>query len=620
MENVCLSKDSRSHPAPIKLPGSQGLARGCRMTLLQESIIYLLAAIISVPISKRLGFGSVLGYLCAGILIGPFGFGFVHHAEHILHFAELGVVFLLFIIGLELKPTRLWVMRKMVFGLGTAQVLVSASVIAALAWLYGLGAEASVVIGLVLALSSTAFVLQMLAEKKQLATQYGRAAFSILLLQDLAVIPLIAILPLLGAQAGADSGFDITEVGIMIGTLALLIIGGRMALKPVLYTVAAAGIPELFTATALLVVIGSALLMEFAGMSMVLGAFIAGMLLADSEYRHQLEADIAPFKGLLLGLFFIAVGMSVNVNLLLEMPGRIMLFVAGLMVSKALVLIILARLFGMCDRRNALSLAAVMSQGGEFAFVLFALAARERLLPAGLIDELILAVAVSMLLTPFVYLFNEYLGSKLGSSASPDFDDIPEEHHEVIIAGFGRVGQIVGRLVRSIGKPFTALEIDSSQVDIVRRYGNAVHFGDAARSEVLRAAGASRAKILVIATADMETSLHIAETAKRQFPNLTIIARAHNRRHAHMLMDVGVDRIFRDTLLSSLAMGESVLSKLGFDESDVRHVSDTFRDADEKLLLEQYAMHESEDKLIQSAKDAARELESILERDLERQG
>jgi monovalent cation:proton antiporter-2 (CPA2) family protein len=584
------------------------------MTLLQESIIYLLAAIISVPISKRLGFGSVLGYLCAGI------FGFVHHAEHILHFAELGVVFLLFIIGLELKPTRLWVMRKMVFGLGTAQVLVSASVIAALAWLYGLGAEASVVIGLVLALSSTAFVLQMLAEKKQLATQYGRAAFSILLLQDLAVIPLIAILPLLGAKAGVDSGFDITEVGIMIGTLALLIIGGRLALKPVLYTVAAAGIPELFTATALLVVIGSALLMEFAGMSMVLGAFIAGMLLADSEYRHQLEADIAPFKGLLLGLFFIAVGMSVNVSLLLEMPGRIMLFVAGLMVSKALVLIILARLFGMCDRRNALSLAAVMSQGGEFAFVLFALAARERLLPAGLIDELILAVAVSMLLTPFVYLFNEYLGSKLGSSASPDFDDIPEEHHEVIIAGFGRVGQIVGRLLRSIGKPFTALEIDSSQVDIVRRYGNAVHFGDAARSEVLRAAGASRAKILVIATADMETSLHIAETAKRQFPNLTIIARAHNRRHAHMLMDVGVDRIFRDTLLSSLAMGESVLSKLGFDESDVRHVSDTFRDADEKLLLEQYAMHESEDKLIQSAKDAARELESILERDLERQG
>ena len=590
------------------------------MTILQESIIYLLAAIISVPISKRLGFGSVLGYLCAGILIGPFGFGFIHEPEHILHFAELGVVFLLFIIGLELKPARLWIMRKMVFGLGTAQVLVSAAVIAVLAWLYGLEAQTSVVVGLILALSSTAFVLQMLAEKKQLNTQFGRAAFSILLLQDLAVIPLIALLPLLGARAGLDSGFDPVEVGMMIGTLVLLIVGGRLALKPVLSTVAAAGIPELFTATALLVVIGSALLMEFAGMSMVLGAFIAGMLLADSEYRHQLEADIAPFKGLLLGLFFIAVGMSVNISLLLDIPGRIMLLVAGLMVSKAVVLIVLARLFGMCDRPNALSLAAVMSQGGEFAFVLFALAARERLVPAGVIDELILAVAVSMLLTPFVYLLNERFSAKLGKAEAPQFDDIPEEEHEVIIAGFGRVGQIVGRLLQSINKPFTALEIDSSQVDIVRRYGNSVHFGDAARPEVLRAAGATHAKILVLATADMETSLHIAETAKRQFPNLTIIARAHNRRHAHKLMDIGVDKIFRDTLLSSLAMGESVLAKLGFDDTDVRHVSDTFRDADEKLLMEQYAMHESEEKLIQSAKDAARELESILEQDLRRQG
>ena len=590
------------------------------MTILQESIIYLLAAIISVPISKRLGFGSVLGDLCAGILIGPFGFGFIHEPEHILHFAELGVVFLLFIIGLELKPSRLWVMRKMVFGLGTAQVLASAAAIAALAWLYGLETRTSIVIGLILALSSTAFVLQMLAEKKQLATQYGRAAFSILLLQDLAVIPLIAILPLLSASAGLESGFDATKFGMMIGTLALLIVGGRLALKPVLYVVAAAGIPELFTATALLVVIGSALLMEFAGMSMVLGAFIAGMLLADSEYRHQLEADIAPFKGLLLGLFFIAVGMSVNINLLLEVPGRIMLFVVGLMASKALVLAVLARLFGMCDRRNALSLAAVMSQGGEFAFVLFALAARENLVPAALIDELILAVAVSMLLTPFVYLFNERFGAAPGRPESPQFDNIPEEDHEVIIAGFGRVGQIVGRLLQSINKPFTALEIDSSQVDIVRRYGNSVHFGDAARPEVLRAAGAARAKILVLATTDMETSLHIAETAKRQFPNLTIIARAHNRRHAHKLMDVGADFIFRDTLLSSLAMGETVLAKLGFSEGDVNHISSTFREADEKLLVEQFELRDSEDRLIQSARDAARELESILEQDLRRQG
>ena len=588
------------------------------MTLLQESIIYLLAAIISVPISKRLGFGSVLGYLAAGIIIGPFGFAFIHESQHILHFAELGVVLLLFIIGLELKPSRLWVMRKMVFGLGTAQVLISALVLGLLAWLYGLGATTSAVIGLILALSSTAFVLQMLAEKKQLTSHYGRAAFSILLLQDLAVIPLLAILPLLGVKAVTAGGFDLTGAGIGIATIAALIIGGRFLLKPTLHMVAAAGIPELFTATALLVVIGAALLMEVAGMSMVLGAFLAGMLLADSEYRHQLEADIAPFKGLLLGLFFIAVGMSVNINLLLEVPAKILLFVTALMLAKALVLIPLARLFGMCDWRNALSLAAVMSQGGEFAFVLFAVATRERLIPAALIDDLILAVAVSMLLTPFVYLLNERFGKTLEKPVEPDFDEPPDDRHEVIIAGFGRVGQIVGRLLTSIDKPFTALEIDSSQVHIVRRYGNSVHFGDASRSEVLRAAGAGHAKVLVLATAAMGTSLHIAETAKRQFPNLTIVARAHNRRHAHKLMDAGVDHIIRDTLLSSIAMGERVLERLGLDDNDVHHVSDMFRERDEKLLLEQHAIQNSEEKLIQSAKDSARELESILEQDRRR--
>ena len=588
------------------------------MSLLQESIIYLLAAIISVPISKRLGFGSVLGYLAAGIIIGPFGFAFIHEPQHILHFAELGVVFLLFIIGLELKPSRLWVMRKMVFGLGTAQVLVSALVIGLLAWLYGLGATTSAVIGLILALSSTAFVLQMLAEKKQLTSNYGRAAFSILLLQDLAVIPLLAILPLLGVKAVTAGGFDLTGAGIGVATIAALIIGGRLLLKPTLHMVAAAGIPELFTATALLVVIGAALLMELAGMSMVLGAFLAGMLLADSEYRHQLEADIAPFKGLLLGLFFIAVGMSVNINLLLEVPAKILLFVAALMLAKALVLIPLARLFGMCDWRNALSLAAVMSQGGEFAFVLFAVATRERLIPAALIDELILAVAVSMLLTPFVYLLNERFGKTLEKPAEPDFDEPPDDRHEVIIAGFGRVGQIVGRLLTSIDKPFTALEIDSSQVDIVRRYGNSVHFGDASRSEVLRAAGAGDAKVLVLATAAMETSLRIAATARRQFPNLTVVARAHNRRHAHKLMDAGVDHIIRDTLLSSIAMGERVLEKLGLDDNDVRHVSAMFRERDEKLLFEQHAIQDSEEKLIQSSRDSARELESILEQERQR--
>jgi len=585
------------------------------MSFLGESLVYLLAAVISVPISRKLGFGSVLGYLAAGIIIGPFGFALISDAEHILHFAELVVVLLLFIVGLELKPARLWVMRRMVFGLGAMQVLMSAIAITELAWMLGLTTSAAVVVGLVLALSSTAFVLQLLAEKKQLGATHGRAAFSILLFQDLAAIPLIAILPLLGANATFDDGIDFLQIGLMIATIGGLVVGGRLLLRPVLQIAANSGIPEIFTATSLLVVIGSALLMQFAGMSMVLGAFIAGMLLADSEYRHQLEADIAPFKGLLLGLFFIAVGMSVNIGLLLEIPGRVLLIVALLMAAKAAVLFPLARLFGMCDRRAALKLAAVLSQGGEFAFVLFAIARAEQALAPALIDEMILAVAVSMMVTPFFYGLTERLGDKMEKPEQPDFDMPDDEHNEVIVAGFGRVGQIVGRLLRVVGKPFTALESDSSQVDFVRRYGADVHYGDASRPDLLRAAGAEHAKIFVLAISDLEQSIRIADAVTRNFPHITIIARAHNRRHAHKLMDLGIEHIFRETLLSSLAMTELVLNNLGHSRDESRHLVDMFREHDSKLLIEQHAIHDSEEKLIQSVKDTASELETLMRGD-----
>jgi glutathione-regulated potassium-efflux system ancillary protein KefC/glutathione-regulated potassium-efflux system protein KefB len=582
------------------------------MSVLAETLIYLLAAVISVPISRRLGFGSVLGYLAAGIIIGPFGFAFVADAEHILHFAELGVVFLLFVVGLELKPSRLWVMRRMVFGLGATQVFVSAAGIALVAWALGLTANAAVVVGLILALSSTAFVLQMLAEKKQLGKSHGRAAFSILLFQDLAAIPLIAVLPLLGANASFDAGIDFTQIGLMVVSIAGLIVGGRLLLRPVLRIAAQSGIPEIFTATALLVVIGSALLMQVAGMSMVLGAFIAGMLLADSEYRHQLEADIGPFKGLLLGLFFIAVGMLVNVGLRFETPGRILMIVALLMVTKALVLFPLARMFGMCDSRAAMKLAAVLSQGGEFAFVLFGIARAEQALAPGLIDELVLAVAVSMIMTPLVFGLTERLTGRTEKLVPPDYDVPDGKHHEVLIAGFGRVGQIVGRLLRIIGKPFTALESDSGQVDFVRRYGSTVHYGDASRLDLLRAAGAEHAKIFVLAISDLEQSIRIAEAVTRHFPHLTIIARARNRRHVHKLMDLGVKHIFRETLLSSLAMTELVLTNLGHTGDNAKHIINAFCERDTKLLIEQHAIHDSEEKLIQSAKDTADELESLL--------
>lgn len=585
------------------------------MTFLAESLIYLLAAVIAVPLSRRLGFGSVLGYLTAGIIIGPYGFSLIRDADHILHFAELGVVFLLFIVGLELKPSRLWVMRRMVFGLGAAQVGLTIVAIAGIAWAFGFDFNAAIVTGLVLALSSTAFVLQMLAEQKQLSTVHGRAAFSILLFQDLAAIPLIALLPLLGPGASFDDGINFAQIGIMVATIAGLILGGRYLLKPILTIAARSGIPEIFTATALLVVIGAALLMQAVGMSMVLGAFIAGMMLADTEYRHQLEADIAPFKGLLLGLFFIAVGMTVNLGLLLQIPERILLMVALLMGTKALVVYPLARLFGMCDRSAALKLAVVLSQGGEFAFVLLGIAARETVLPAALIDELILTVAISMLLTPFLYMAAERAGGEMQKTTQDDYDAPVNEHHEVLIVGFGRVGQIVGRLLNGVGKSFTALERDSSQVEFVRRYGSTVHYGDAARLDLLRAAGAEHAKVFVLAVSNIEESMKIAEAVQRHFPHLKIVARARNRRHAHKLMEIGIKHVFRETLLSSLAMSETVLTNLGKSPAEAKDVVDSFCEHDSQLLLEQLAIHDSEEKLIQSSKDTARELESLLRRD-----
>jgi glutathione-regulated potassium-efflux system ancillary protein KefC/glutathione-regulated potassium-efflux system protein KefB len=583
------------------------------LSLLLEAIIFLAAAILAVPLSKRLGFGSVLGYLAAGIIIGPFGFGFISDAEHILHFAELGVVFLLFVIGLELQPSRLWVLRRMVFGLGSAQMFLSAVFIGLFAWAYGLTPSGAIVTGLILALSSTAFVLQLLAEKKQLTTSHGRAAFSILLFQDLAVIPLIALLPLIGS--GTPGGFDPLDVGIMLAAIAGLIIGGRYLLRPLLRLVARTNLPEIFTATALLVVIGAALVMQVAGMSMVLGAFVAGMLLADSEYRHALEGDIAPFKGLLLGLFFIAVGMSVNIGLLLQEPATVLLIVITLMLLKAFVLYPIARLFGVCHTKSAMSLAAVLSQGGEFAFVLFALVAHENIIDTIVVDELILGVAVSMMLTPIFYLMSEHVGERIAKKDAPQYDDMKDEGNAVLIAGFGRVGQIVGRILRIKGHSFTALEIDSTQVDVVRSYGNKVYFGDAGRIDLLRAAGADRARLFVLAIDDIEASVKVAEAVIGHFPGLKIVARARNRRHAHKLMDLGITHIFRETLLSSIAMSGRVLESLGFDEDDVGRVLELFRERDKHLLVEQHAIHHDEERLIQSAKDTARELESLLRGD-----
>jgi len=585
------------------------------MNILLEIIVYLAAAIIAVPLSKRLGLGSVLGYLAAGILIGPFASGLIENAEQALHFAELGVVFLLFVIGLELQPSRLWVLRRMVFGLGSLQVVLSAVVIGVIAFAFGLKPVEAGVVGVILALSSTAFVLQMLAEKKQLTAPHGRAGFTVLLFQDLAVIPLLALLPLLG-NSGSGS-ITLGSGAVMIGAVAGLIVGGRYLLRPVFRIVARTGIPELFTASALLVVMGAALLMQAANMSMALGAFIAGMLLADSEYRHELEADIAPFKGLLLGLFFMAVGMTVNLDLLAEQPLSILVIVVSLMSAKAIVLLPLAHMFGVAGLRSRIKLAVLLSQGGEFAFVLFGLVASEALIERHVIDQLILAVAVSMMMTPLLYAVAEYLTALGTDEAKPEYDDIEGPHHRVIIAGFGRVGQIVARLLRVAHEPFTALEIDSSQVDVVRRYGNKVYYGDASKLDLLRAAGAEHARLFVLAIDDIAASVRTAETVLRHFPNLTIVARARNRHHQHKLMDLGIRHIFRETFLSSIAISKQVLLNLGNSNDDVEHIADLFQKHDQQLILEQQALQHDESRLIQSAKETARELETLLQRDLE---
>jgi len=586
------------------------------MSYLEQALIYIAAAVIAVPLAKRLGFGSVLGYLGAGVIIGPAALGLIDDVEYVLHFAELGVVFLLFIVGLELKPSRLWIMRHQVFGLGSSQVLLTAAVLCGLLVLGGWQLQSALVIAFGLALSSTAFVLQLLAEQKKIGTEYGRASFAVLLFQDLAVIPLIAMIPLLAPVASAAPNPNSILFGI--AAVAVLIVGGHYLLRPVLRLVAKTDIKELFTAVTLLVVLGAAVLMEHVGLSMGLGAFIAGMLLADSEYRHELETNIEPFKGLLLGLFFIAVGMSVNVQLLQSEPLRILGYTLALILLKAVVLYGLARAFGLRND-SARSIALVLAQGGEFAFVLFTLARKSAVLDNATVEMLVLIVTLSMAATPLLYLLDEHvLRRRLNPAPEPEYDTIEDEANPVIIASFGRFGQIVGRILKSRGIGFTALESSAEQVEVVRQYGNKVYFGDASRIDLLRAAGADKARFFVLAIDDVEQAIATARTVRHYFPALPILARARNRHHAHRLMDLGVTMIFRDTFYSGLELTRNLLQQFGVDVAEADSIVDTFVKHDEDLLKRQHAIRQDESKMQQSAQDAAAELESLLRADRRR--
>ena len=583
------------------------------MSLIEQAAIFMLTGVLLVPLFQRFKLGAVLGYLAAGVLVGPWGFAVISEVESTLHFAEFGVVLLLFLIGLELEPSRLWALRRPVFGSGGAQVGITGLLLAGAGLAFGLSWQAAVVAGFAGAMSSTALVLSALAEKGQLGQPHGRESFAVLLFQDLAVIPLLALLPLLGGDGHADANWISAAKGV--AAIAIVIVGGRLVVHPLLKFIATHGSHEIFTAAALLVVVGAAAIMDRIGLSMALGAFLAGVVLADSEFTHELKADIEPFKGLLLGLFFMAVGMSANIGLLREQPLLVIGLALGLIGVKAAIMYGIARIRG-ANNETAQRTAVMLAQGGEFAFVLFAAAIALGVLEQPTAQLLILVVTISMLLAPGLFALHEQLLTRwLDRTAPPEYDVIDGPANPVIIAGFGRYGQIVSRVLRMCGIHFTALETSYQQVDFVRRFGNKVYFGDASRLELLEAAKAGEARLFVLAIDDVEASVRTAQVVRRHFPKLAILARARNRVHWFRLRKLGITAIYRETFPSSLETAHRALLQLGLGVAAAERAITLFKQHDEEQLLTQYSVHHDEALMIQTARDATGQLKELFEAD-----
>ncbi|MEW6763687.1 MAG: glutathione-regulated potassium-efflux system protein KefC [Pseudomonadota bacterium] len=582
--------------------------------VLLNALVYLAAAVVAVPVAKRLGLGAVLGYLLAGIAIGPWGLGLIREVETILHFSEFGVVLLLFVIGLELEPRRLWALRRSIFGWGSAQVAGVTIPLALVAVLLGADWKVALIAALGLSLSSTAIALTTMQERNLIPTPAGQAGFSILLFQDIAAIPMIALVPLLGvpdSHAGGGWLAALKAAAVIAG----LVVAGRFLVRPVLRFIARTGMREIFTAFALLLVISISLLMAYAGMSMALGAFMAGVLLADSEYRHALETDLEPFKGLLLGLFFIAVGMSVDFGVFLAEPLRILLIAAGFLVVKLLVLWLLARGFGMAGRQRVL-FAFLLSQGGEFAFVVFGAAAAARVFDPATSSLLVVVVALSMLATPLLLiLYDRVLEPRWQARKQRAADTIEENAGHVIIAGFGRFGQIVGRLLHANQVPLTMLDHDPDNVDTLRQFGFKVFYGDATRTDLLHAAGAARARALVLAIDGIEDSLKLAAAVRAEFPDLPVLARARNVTHYYELMELGVTVIERETFDSALMLGRRAMEELGFGAYLARQAAMRFREHNLKSVLEVYPYYKDREQYVSMARRAREELHAMFERD-----
>ena len=584
---------------------------------LSTLLVYLAAAVLAVPLARLLGLGAIIGYLGAGIAIGPWGLRLVTEPAAILHFAEFGVVLMLFLVGLELEPRRLWAMRRPIFGGGSVQLLGSAALMLGVGLLAGVPWALALVAGLGLAMSSTAIGLGALAERNLMATRSGQSVLSVALLQDIAAIPVLALVPLLavGGEAQADGGGWLAA-GKAIGVIVAIIFGGRLLLRPALRWIAVSDTPEIFTAAALLLVVATAALMQSVGLSMALGAFLAGVLLAESEYRRALETDLAPFKGLLLGLFFIAVGMSIDFAVVLAHPGLMAAVVLGFLALKAAVLWGLAH-FTQLPLVERPVFVILLAQGGEFGFVVFQAAQQAGVMGSPTASFLVAAVALSMLATPLLLLGADrwwvpQLAARAGRQGAAAPAEISEPQHvPVIIAGFGRYGQIVGRLINANGLSATVLEHDAEQVETVRRFGWPVFYGDATRLDLLRTAGAAQAKVLVLAIDDVAQSLTVAALVRQHFPHITIVARARNVSHYAALRRLGIEQIERETLDSSLMTGRQVLQLMGWQPHAARNQALRFRQHNIELV-DRMAQHQGdEQKLISLAKQGRQQLEQL---------
>jgi glutathione-regulated potassium-efflux system ancillary protein KefC len=587
---------------------------------LTNSLIFLAAAVAAVPICKALGLGSIIGYLAAGIIIGPWGLSLVSDVQSILHFAEFGVVLMLFLVGLELEPQRLWELRKPIFGWGSMQMLLCTAILliafgAVFMPTVGLFSSWKVVLvaALGLALSSTAIALQVLGERNQLATSGGQSAFSILLFQDVAAIPILALLPLLAVSSGAVQGNAWLEAVKAIGVIVLIIVGGRLLLRRVFRWIAGSKTPEIFTAASLLLVVAIAALMQFVGLSMALGAFLAGVLLAESEYRRELETDIEPFKGLLLGLFFMAVGMSIDFGVLKAAPLMIALLVLAFMGLKALALYSMARWMGLPYQDRPM-FTLMLAQGGEFAFVVFQQAQGLKILDAQTSSLLIGAVALSMLLSPLILvLLDRFVMPRYANCGKPQVEEINEQQHApVIVAGVGRYGQIIVRVLSASGYRATVLDHDAEQVEGLMRFGYRAFYGDATRLDLLRTAGAATAKLLVVAVDSMEQSLEIVDLCKEHFPSLKLVVRARNVQHFYELRSRGVTLLQRETFESALLSAEDTLVALGHTPEEAHATAQRFRTPNLAQLETAWPHHKDEERLISIAKAGRQQLEELM--------